>query len=271
MIVGGIVYMHKSQITLIKTPPESLAQWYKPTNKRQVWLHNMFKLRREIQATRYYANNNDAAHMEKWAAELGKHYMKIGEMVPEWKKKLDNEIIANLENQVSNHQYQNVLQTLDDLDKNCKSCHVDYRAITAMMYRAPDFSTMKEISPSISWHEHMKELAQQINLIKIGSEDHKPNIALVSLSDLEKGMNALGKTCSNCHKEDKRDYPGEEINKTIDSLRESLISGTQKDQGRQLGTLAVTACAQCHGTHRISSDSRKLFTEPQDWRQLIKH
>ena len=29
-------------------PPESLAQWYKPANKRQVWLHTLFRLRREI-------------------------------------------------------------------------------------------------------------------------------------------------------------------------------------------------------------------------------
>jgi len=196
LIVGGIVYMHKSQLILVKTPPESLAQWYKPANKRQVWLHNMFKLRREIQTTRYYANNNDAARMEKWAAELSKHYVKIGEMVPEWKKKLDEELMANLENHVSNHQYQDVLQTLDDLDENCKSCHVDYRTITATMYRAPDFSTMEDIGPSTTWLQHMKELAQQINLIKIGSKDNTPDIALASLTDLESGMNALGKTCS---------------------------------------------------------------------------
>ena len=38
-------------------PPTSLAQWYKPANKRQVWLHNMFKLRRELQAVVEYASS----------------------------------------------------------------------------------------------------------------------------------------------------------------------------------------------------------------------
>ena len=38
MIVAGIVYFHKDRVILIKSPPASLAQWYKPENKQQVWL-----------------------------------------------------------------------------------------------------------------------------------------------------------------------------------------------------------------------------------------
>ena len=68
VIVGGIVYLHKDRVTLIKSPPASLAQWYKPENERQVWLHNMFKLRREMQAIRLYSDNKDAKHQDKWVA-----------------------------------------------------------------------------------------------------------------------------------------------------------------------------------------------------------
>ncbi|MEA2079516.1 MAG: hypothetical protein U9P00_06590, partial [Pseudomonadota bacterium] len=97
VIVGGIVYLHKDRVTLIKNPPASLAQWYKPENERQVWLHNMFKLRREMQAIRLYSDNKDAKHLEKWVTLLSEHYTIIGEMVPEWKKKLDMEAITSLQ------------------------------------------------------------------------------------------------------------------------------------------------------------------------------
>ena len=83
-------------------------------------------------------------------------------------------------------------------------------------------------------------------------------------------MNKLGETFSNCHKE-KKEYPGDTIDRTVARLEESLVSGTLKDQGRELGTLAVTACAQCHGTHRLAYDSRNLFVEKRSWRELIKH
>ena len=96
-------------------------------------------------------------------------------------------------------------------------------------------------------------------------------VALASLSDLKRGMNTLGETCSICHQKDEKDYPGDTINNTVTRLEESLVTGTLKDQGRELATLAVTACARCHGTHRLAYDSRNLFVEKQGWRELMKH
>ena len=270
VVAGYIVYIHKDRVTLVRTPPASLAQWYKPENERQVWLHTMFKLRREMQAVQFYAENKDAKHLDKWVALLSEHYLKIGEMVPEWKKNLDVDAIARLQESAVNNSYQDVSHALDKLNESCESCHKDYRAITAAMYRSPDFSLM-EISPSTSLEMHMEALTRQVNQIKIASEDGMQDVALSSLSDLETGINALGKTCSNCHKKDTRVYPDEAINTTINSLGESLRTGTLKDQGRELGTLAVLACARCHGTHRIAYDTRQLFVDRQSWVELIKH
>ena len=270
-IVGAIVFIHKDRVALIKTPPASLAQWYKPENKRQVWLHNMFKLRREMQAVRLYANNKEDSHLQKWAAQLNEHYLEIGEMVPEWKKKLDLNLIAELQEQVKNKSYQNITLALDNLNKSCDSCHVDYRAITATIYRAANFSSMETPDRSTSLKEHMKELTQQVNQIKIASEDGMQDVALSSLSDLKKGMNTLGETCSICHKKDEKEYPDDTIKNTVARLEQSLVTGTLKDQGRELGTLAVMACARCHGTHRLAYDSRNLFVEKQGWHELMKH
>ena len=270
VIVGGIFYIHKDRVILIKSPPASLAQWFKPENKRQAWLHNMFKLRREMQAVRFYSDNDDAKHLEKWVSLLSEHYLKIGEMVPEWKKKLDMEAITNLQKSARSNRYQDVSHALDDLSEGCKSCHDDYRIITATMYRAPDFSLI-EISPSTSFKVHMNELSKQVNQVKIASEDGMKDIALSSLSGLKKGINVLGETCSNCHKKDTKVYPGDTINKTMTSLEESLRTGTLKDQGRELGTLAVLACARCHGTHRLAYDARKIFVDRKNWFELIKH
>ena len=269
-IVGGIVYIHKDRVTIIRNPPPSLAQWYKPENERQVWLHTMFNLRREMQAARFYSGNKDERSLGKWVALLSEHYLKLGEMVPEWKKKLDMETLVRLQQSAGSDHYQEVTDALDDLNESCESCHEDYRIVTATMYRAPDFSLL-EIDPSISFAAHMDELTRQVNQIKIAAEDGMQDIALSSLSGLEKGINALGETCLNCHKKDIRVYPDETINNTITSLRESLETGSLKDQGRQLGTLAVLACARCHGTHRIAFDTRELFANRQSWIDLIKH
>ncbi len=270
VIVAGIAYIHKDRLIVIKSPPASLAQWYKPENKRQVWLHNMFKLRREIQAVSFYSDNVDVKNMEKWATQLSKHYLEIAEMVPEWKKKLNTEALARLQKSIKNNNYHGVSLALDDLNKSCDSCHTDYRVITATKYRAPDFSSMK-INSSMPFKKHMKKLTQQVNAIKIASKDGMKKIALSSLTDLKKEMNALGETCSTCHKKDIRKYPDNKMTKTIISLEKSLRKGTLKEQGENLGTLAVLACARCHGTHRLAYDSRKIFTDKPNWLELIKH
>ncbi|MDH5436001.1 MAG: cytochrome c, partial [Gammaproteobacteria bacterium] len=234
VIAGGLVYMHEDKAALIRTPPASLAQWYQPENERQVWLHNMFNLRREMQAVEYYADNKDAEHLEKWVTRLNEHYLKIAEMVPEWDKKLDKETMANLMQSASTNRYQDVSLAVDKLNQNCKSCHTDFRTITATMYRAPDFSSM-EINPSTSYTEHMKTLIKQVNQIKIASEDGMKDLALSSLSDLTKGMNVLGETCSNsmCHKNDTKAYPDNTMTKTITNLEQSLKTGTLKEQGKE--------------------------------------
>lgn len=270
VIVGGIVYIHKDRVVMMKAPPESLAQWYMPENKRQVWLHNMFKLRREMQAIRFYSDNADSEHLEKWAKRFSEHYLEIGEMVPEWTKKLNMEALTHLKKSIKANQYKDVAIALDELNENCESCHTDFRSIVATMYRAPDFSSMK-ISESITYKSHMEKLTQQVNQIKISSEDGMKDAALSSLMDLKKGMSVLGKTCSTCHEKDTRIYPDDIMNNTISALEQSLKTGTPKQQGKELGTLAVLACARCHGTHRISYDNRKSFTDGSNWRELIKH
>jgi cytochrome c556 len=268
--VAGVIYIHRDQVAVVKKPPASLAQWYKPQNKRQIWLHNMFKLRREMQAAQHYADQNDAGHLEKWVAQFSEHYLKIGEMVPEWKKKLNVEAVSSLQQSAREHRFEGVSRALDDINKSCKSCHTDFRAITASMYRTPDFSPIK-VNPSTTFKAHMEKLTKQVNQIKIASEDGQKDVALSSLSDLRTGIQTLGETCVNCHKKDTRTYPNDTISKTISSLEQSLKTGTLKDQGRDLGTLAVLACARCHGTHRIAYDIRKTFTDKPNWLELIKH
>jgi len=277
LVLGGITYKHQETVTLIKTPPVTLAQWYKPENKRQVWLHNMFKLRRELQAVEYYAQNEDAIHLNKWSIRLKEHYLKIAEMVPQWQKKLSMPTIERLQKSSENNKYQAVIHEIERLKENCNACHDDYQAITALTYRAPDFSGHMIATVSadkldeVSYVDHMNTLTKQVNQIKIASEDALTDLALTSLQGLNQGMESLGKTCVSCHKEQQNMYPSDEMKKTLASLQVSITSGTLKQQGRDLGTLAVQACATCHGTHRLAFGAKQKFSQELSIAELLKH
>jgi len=268
--VAGVVYLHQDKTNLVKTPPTVLAKWYKPENKRQVWLHNMFKLRREMQAVEFYAKNQDTELLQKWVNQLEEHYLKIGDMVPAWQKKLAKHIMADLKTASDNKDFSAVLTQHNELQQSCNTCHDDYQAVTALTYRAPDFSKIS-ITDEVSYVDHMKTLTTQVNQIKISAQDGNKTLALSSLSDLTQGMNVLGETCINCHKKDRKPYPNDVMKSTLVSLEKSLISGTAKQQGRDLGTLAVLACARCHGTHRLAYGAKKQLSSEVSFSQLIRH
>lgn len=270
LIVGSLVYKHQNKVALVKMPPTELSQWYKPENKRQVWLHNMFKLRREMQAVEDYAEQQDDKHLVMWAEQLEKHYLKIAEMVPSWQNKLDRQTMFALNKASVGKDYSQVSLHLDKLKQSCDSCHNDYRAITALTYRSPDFSTIK-VNDNTPFNEHMKILTQQVNQIKISVQDGYTKRALSSLDELNVSMDELSEACVNCHKNNSKTYPSELMTKTLSGLKTALVSGSAKDQSRELGTLAVLACARCHGTHRIAYDVKKQLTNKMSVTELLKH
>jgi cytochrome c556 len=241
-------------ITLEK-PPASLKQWYKPENKRNVWHHNMFKLRREIQAVNEYMAVKDQPHTEKWALQFVTHYRKIAEMVPEWRDELELEWADKLEAAAKQGEFEALGKALKKLQGSCKGCHSDYRAQVAAIYRGPDFSkiTVKLDGKETSYLDFMKVLMRDVNRIKIAAEDDDKARAQAALIDVRSGISTLRSSCDSCHKEPeaKEYYLGNKTQKLLDELQTGIDKG---DSGHSLGILAVQACAHCHGSHRILYD-----------------
>ncbi len=239
----------------LSKPPTSLAQWYKPQNKRNVWQHNMFKLRREIQAVKEYVIANDKPHAKKWALNLVEHYRKIAEMVPEWKDELELGWVNKIKAAATQGDLKKLSQGIRKIQTSCKGCHNDYRAQVAAIYRAPDFSNImvKLNGKDVTYSDFMKMLMRDVNRIKIASEDQNKTKAMSSLLDVRQGIEILRSSCNNCHKGDtaKDYYLGNQTEGMLDRLESAIDTGKN---GRALGEFAVQACARCHGSHRIIYD-----------------
>ena len=163
---------------LIKSVSIRLLQWYKPANKRQVWLHTMFRLRREMQAVSEYAEQNDQAGMKKWIKRLEKDYNKIADMVPEWEKDTKPRLLSELEMFADKGDTYRVGKTLKMIQRTCDDCHVDYQPLVTAIYRSPHYDDIqiKDINGvSQSFEDNMEELSKSVNRILIALDDgHKP-------------------------------------------------------------------------------------------------
>ncbi len=253
----------------LKKPPVSLEQWYKPANKRQVWLHTMFRLRREMQAIAEYAEQNDQKAMEKWIKRLDKDYNKIADMVPEWEKEIKPKLLPELEMFAEKGDMYRLGKTLKMIKRTCDDCHTYYQPLVTATYRSPHYDDIKlkgssgDISgKSQSFKDNMEALSTSVNRILIALDDGHKSVALQSGKTLSEQLQNLGDSCSSCHKDD--DYPRERILgkatlQRFEKLQIKIQEGQVKDSKKLMGEIAVTVCARCHNTHRIVSDLRNAL------------
>ena len=245
--------------------PDSLGQWYKPQNKRQVWLHTMFAMRRELQAVREYAAAGDAERMTRWAERLAAHYRKLTEMVPEWRDETDASLLDELNREVAAADFAAVDRAADRLENDCRSCHREYQALAALRYRWPRFSELQIDDGHGGTHvygDHMEILSRTLNRIKIASEDDRWKAATQAHGDLRGQLDRLGENCQVCHKDDapRERILGADTTATLQQLDQALLARDRRAVGRRLGEAAVKACARCHSVHRMLSEiQRHLF------------
>ncbi|NOQ90478.1 MAG: hypothetical protein GQ549_05990 [Gammaproteobacteria bacterium] len=113
----------------------------------------------------------------------------------------------------------------------------------------------------------MEELSDSVNRILIALDDGHNPVALQSGRVLAEQLQNLGDSCSSCHKDD--DYPRERIlgkatQQRFEKLQTNISEGRVKDSQKLMGEIAVTVCARCHNTHRITSDLRNALLPDDD-------
>lgn len=252
------------EITLSQ-PPASLAQWYKPASKRHVWLHNMFKLRRELQAIKTYSAAKDQPHTQKWTDLLVGHYRKIQDMVPEWEDELDLASAGKLTAAASAGDFAAVDKALKKLGHSCNSCHREYRAVAAALYRTPDYSkiqvTHTDTGKSSNFKDYMIHLQELVNGVVINMQDDNMLAASATAKQLEQDLEQLKPSCNSCHKNEAavEYYLGEATRASMEKLSSALHAGDKKLAGRAIGETALNACAHCHGVHRALYDLTGLL------------
>jgi cytochrome c556 len=249
------------EVSLTK-PPATIAQWYPPANKRQVWLHTMFRLRREMQAIGEYAAYQDRERLVSWSENFVKDYQSIGKMVPEWADELEVEWAERLLAAARAGDFDGVTTAQQKIGTSCGGCHKEFRAVTAALYRGPNFSEVKvedgETMEERTFKKSMEGLSAAMNRIKIAITDNRLDVAEASHKLMNQRLADLGGSCSACHKtERQKNYLlGNENMAMVEKLGELIKAQDNKEAEAALGTVAVDICATCHSIHRTLSDLR---------------
>ena len=265
VLITGAAPVYAGNVVSLNVPPASLEQWYKPANKRQVWLHTMFKLRREMQAIAEYADQNDKPGMVKWIARLDQDYNKISKMVPEWEKAIKPRLLPELEMFAEKGDTYRVSKTLKMIQRTCDDCHQEYQPLVTAMYRSPYYDKIKIKTvkgAAQGFEDNMESLSDSVNRILIALDDGHKDSAMEASKTLTGQLQNLGDSCNTCHKDDA--YPrerilGKETQQRLEMLQSNIAKDNVEDSQKLMGEIAVTVCARCHNTHRIVSDLRNAL------------
>ncbi len=254
------------EVAQVALPPDSIAQWYMPQNKRQVWLHMMFSLRTELGAVELYLERKQPEKVLKWAGALHESYAEITEMVPEWESEVDAAAAAALHAAALAGNLEGVEKNVSQLERTCSRCHDKWRASTVALYRSPDYAEVRLLDSRsgkmVDYTESMREMSHSLVELKVARADGDFEDARSATTDLETQLRDLGESCGECHRnpENRERFLGTKALEPLNALRSSLTEPHDpKLSGRYLGTFGATVCGGCHGVHRSLSELRTLL------------
>lgn len=265
ILLHGSKPIYAQESISISLPPASLAQWYKPQNKRQVWLHLMFRLGQTSQALSTYANEGNVERSTHWAKQLAASYRKIPDMVPEWRTEVDVAALDALDKAINRRDISKIQAAMKPIRQSCKSCHGQFKATSILLYRSSDFSQVRIQSGQEVSHNYrtfMRALRHDLNSLKIAREESHPDKARHYGVQLKNKLLQLGESCQSCHRdpEPKARILGDHTFQIMDKLLEALKEpGKTKKSGQQLGALGFSVCGRCHGIHRNVMAIKRLL------------
>ena len=252
----------------LQLPPQSIAQWYKPQNKRQVWLHTMFQLRRSMQALQEYVERNDGEALAKWGESFDSSYRKVGEMVPQWRDELELEWSARLRDAAVAGDVAGVERALGKVAVSCRSCHNEYQTVTSILYRTPDFAALKlsdGAGGEIDYRQLMHEMSRSVNQVKIFYEDGQRQAASEAAVRLQRLTRISAESCAQCHKQEasiSRIYSAESDGYQR-ALQAGIAAGDAKQVNGNLGKIGAFVCARCHAVHKPLAELRAMMLKRQ--------
>lgn len=222
----------------------------------------MFRLRRSMDAIGIYVALEDQPHLKEWAERFLKNYRSIPKMVPEWKDEVDLQWADRLEKAATKGDGEETARAVRKLAVTCRSCHNDYRAVAAAIYRSPDFEQVK-VEDSDTLEERpfpkvMEGLSTSLNRVIIAMKDQRYEAAKHNAERLVHRLNDLATSCEQCHEDEAPTARifGADMNAALDGLAEGIDAQDMEQTGKRLGDIGVNVCARCHGVHRTLADLR---------------
>ncbi len=263
----GVGYQQQEEGKIsIKRPPKSLDNLYPPKSREKKFLATMHNMATSFKATMFYLQSGNTERAKKWAENLVKTYLSVGNMVPEWQNYIKKDVAENFLKAVNSGDLKQVGALAKELGDTCKSCHQEHQLSVKIFYSVPSWDEIEVEDPvslkKVDIHKFMQDMSDSLRFTLIGVQDGDFSLAEKSVKDFSTRAKALKETCSSCHtsKASIEALAGKDYIAAIDALFNSV---KEKNQQKFFPALSRVGdfCTRCHTTHLLLLEIKEAISE----------
>lgn len=233
--------------------PPSLGQYYE--SKPSVYLTKMWQLGEAMMGIGVNLQQQDMENAKKSYNDFSKKYKESSNLVPEWKKYYDQDLVEKMGVSLDSGNVPEVFETIGKVGATCVSCHNEKMPPVWNKYNWDDFSKMTLNTPNpdepvLPWPvAKIKYLAPGYDGIGVNIKNNNQKGAQQSFVLFKTMFDNMNSTCSSCHVSSRKYYVSEDIRMMIDTMGEKINSGNLTEaEGLRVG-IGMESCYACHVLH----------------------
>ena len=235
--------------------PGSLDSFYPPQSGQPVFLIGMLQLDTFFSGIAADVMDNDIQGARKSYDDFRSQYMKVLEMVPEWKGYYPVEPVRKLGEELVKGDPGRVMEAFGKVGGICHECHTATMVPAQQKYHWGDFGNIKVTDPlsreSVDFTLFKKFLSTNFAGISTNLRQGQVEQARNQLAGFKARFQALKGTCENCHDQESAYYVNGDVEVLLDKLEDAL--SVKKVEPQKVGELVQSvgrqSCSKCHLVH----------------------
>ncbi|NPA53121.1 MAG: hypothetical protein GXO21_00460 [Aquificae bacterium] len=259
------ISLSQAKSVKLKEPPEELSKYYPPESENYEFLVNMYQLSTAFTGVMVNAQEGKWSQAKEWAKRTKEYYVKIGKLVPSWKKVLRIKSADNLIEATEAKKLSDVKKYANIIGKTCVQCHKNYQLPTKIKYHYPSYDgvaiedPVEEVEYSVK--DYMKKMTNDMKLIKVYITQQDKEKASEAGERFIKRFEGLQQMCSDCHTNNLSEevYFNDEIKDNLETLKDAIENNRVNETFSALNQIGWNNCTKCHNVHQVPAMLKEKF------------
>ncbi|MFQ6040203.1 MAG: hypothetical protein ACE5PV_05050, partial [Candidatus Poribacteria bacterium] len=273
-IAGSIIFIQQTSVRgqekavqpvyIVQKPPASLDQYYPPKTEAPQYLFAMLTMDGQITGIMTHITDGDLAKAQEYFKTFEVEYQKLAKMVPEWSHYWAQKPLGDLSAALKSGEQEKIGTAMTNLTQVCIQCHQEN--MPAVWARYQKSIEQIEVQDTVSLKkmkmgEFMFALAGSLGAVNTYLTEGKFDKSGKALEDFQKRIDALSKSCNNCHETERAYYVGPDVQALLKTASEALKE--EKPNVEQIAgamqKVGTESCYECHKVHMPAHNIQKAW------------